>query len=64
MPTKAYLNVTSNTEQNLVKIAIQKKTGGFTYHLIKYQEVLQLVKEDRHYYEIIGSNPIKREINR
>ena len=59
MPTKAYLHVTSNTEQNLVKVAIQKPTGGFTYHLIKYQEVLQLVKEDRHYYEIIGNNPIK-----
>ena len=59
MPTKAYLNVTSNTEQNLVKIAIQKPTGGFTYHLIQYQELLQLLKEDRHFYEIIGNNPIK-----
>ena len=59
MPTKEYLNVTSNTEQNLVKVAIQKSTGGYTYHLIEYQTLLKLLQEDRHYYEIIGNNPIK-----
>ena len=59
MPTKQYLNVTSNTEQHLVKVAIQKPTGGYTYHLFKYKDILELVEQDRNYYEIIGSNPIK-----
>ena len=59
MPTQKYLNVTSNTEQNLVKVAIQKSTGGYTYHLIEYRILLKLLQEDRHYYEIIGNNPIK-----
>ena len=59
MPTQQYLNVTSNTEQNLVKVAIQKSTGGYTYHLIEYRTLLQLLEEDRHYYEIIGGDPIK-----
>ena len=59
MPTQQYLHVTSNTEQNLVKVAIQKSTGGYTYHLIEYRTLLKLLEEDRHYYEIIGNNPIK-----
>ena len=59
MPTQQYLNVTSNTEQNLVKVAIQKSTGGYTYHLIEYRTLLKLLEEDRHYYEIIGGDPIK-----
>ena len=59
MPTQQYLNVTSNTEQHLVKVAIQKPTGGYTYHLFKYKDVLQLVEQDQHYYEIIGGDPIK-----
>ena len=50
MPTQQYLNVISNNEQNLVKVAIQKSTGGFTYHLIEYQTLLKLLQEDRHYY--------------
>ena len=54
MPTKQYLNVTSNTEQHLVKVAIQKPTGGYTY-----KDILELVEQDQHYYEIIGSTPIK-----
>ena len=50
MPTKQYLNVTSNTEQHLVKVAIQKPTVGYTYHLFKYKDILELVEQDQHYY--------------
>ena len=54
MPIQQYLSVTSNSAQNLVKIAIHKSNGAYTCHSIEYRTLLKLLEEDWHYYEIIG----------